>query len=183
MNDRSKCPNGLEHGNCLWPGCVASCPGRISLLSLCPKPPCTAFPECGCVGGEIESLRLQFERVPVAKPVAFRVPRVIDDKLSKTEHRLFKDEDEARQAATEIGADYDGLYLVADRRAAFFAQPDPAAELEKLRSQFDSAHQAMRGIIEANNDFRAGMPPDWEGDLLQDAIDAARLALSDEQKP
>lgn len=76
----------------------------------------------------IEALRnvAQREQVPVARPVAFRVPRVVDDKISKTEFRLFDDEDEARQAACDIAADYDGLYLVADRRAAFFAQPRPA---------------------------------------------------------
>jgi hypothetical protein len=68
----------------------------------------------------------QAEKVPVARPVAFRVPRVVDDRISKTEFRLFDDEDEARRAACDIGADYDGLYLVADRRAAFFAQPDPS---------------------------------------------------------
>lgn len=27
------CPNGLEHGNCLHPNCVSSCPGRLSLSS------------------------------------------------------------------------------------------------------------------------------------------------------
>ena len=25
------CPNGLEHGSCLFPHCVSSCPGRLSL--------------------------------------------------------------------------------------------------------------------------------------------------------
>ena len=28
---RKLCPNGLEHGNCLHPNCVESCPGRIPL--------------------------------------------------------------------------------------------------------------------------------------------------------
>jgi hypothetical protein len=68
------------------------------------------------------------EKMPVARPVAFRVPRVVNDRLSKTEFRLFDDEDEARRAACDIGADYDGLFLVADRRAAFFAQPRPSTE-------------------------------------------------------
>jgi hypothetical protein len=27
------CPNGLEHGNCGFPNCVSSCPGRLSLTS------------------------------------------------------------------------------------------------------------------------------------------------------
>jgi hypothetical protein len=38
--------------------------------------------------------------------------------------------------------------------------------------------RAVRAIIEANNDFRAGMPAEWEGDPLQDAInEAAKLLL------
>lgn len=28
-----RCPNGLEHGNCGFPTCVPSCPGRLSLTS------------------------------------------------------------------------------------------------------------------------------------------------------
>jgi hypothetical protein len=28
-----RCPNGLEHGNCLHPNCVSSCPGRLALTS------------------------------------------------------------------------------------------------------------------------------------------------------
>lgn len=27
----TRCPNGLEHGNCGFPDCVSSCPGRLSL--------------------------------------------------------------------------------------------------------------------------------------------------------
>jgi hypothetical protein len=30
---RTHCPNGLEHGNCLHPDCVSSCPGRLALRS------------------------------------------------------------------------------------------------------------------------------------------------------
>src|SRR4051812_20273675 len=44
----------------------------------------------------------QPEKMPTSRPVAFRVPRVVDDKLSKTEFRLFDDEDEARRAACDI---------------------------------------------------------------------------------
>lgn len=51
------------------------------------------------------------------RPVAFRVPRTTGDgdTLSHTEFRLFADEREAATAAEEIGADYEGLYLVQDR--------------------------------------------------------------------
>lgn len=54
--------------------------------------------------------------VGMKRPVAFRVPRVVDDEASKTEFRLFSDEADARQAAHEINQDYEGLYLVADRQ-------------------------------------------------------------------
>ncbi len=36
---------------------------------------------------------------------------------------------------------------------------------------------AIQEIIKCNDDFRAGMPKDWEGDLLQDAVDTARVLL------
>ncbi len=80
---------------------------------------------------------------PVSRPVAFRVPRVVDDKISKTEFRLFDDEDEARRAACDIGSDYDGLYLVADYRpAAFHASQVPSRDLstpEKRNAFYGSA--------------------------------------------
>lgn len=41
----------------------------------------------------------------------------------------------------------------------------------------DGIVKAVRDIIEANNDFREGMPADWGGDPLQDAIDAAAKLL------
>jgi hypothetical protein len=30
---KPRCPNGLEHGNCGFPTCIPSCPGRLSLSS------------------------------------------------------------------------------------------------------------------------------------------------------
>lgn len=35
----------------------------------------------------------------------------------------------------------------------------------------------IQDILNANTDFRAGMPEDWDGDPLQDACDAARFLL------
>lgn len=37
--------------------------------------------------------------------------------------------------------------------------------------------RAIRAIIAANADFRSNLPEDWEGDPLQDAIDAAAKLL------
>ena len=36
---------------------------------------------------------------------------------------------------------------------------------------------ALQEIIKCNDDFRAGMTKDWDGDLLQDAVDTARFLL------
>src|SRR5258708_6364063 len=47
----------------------------------------------------------------IKRAVAFRVPRVIDDKVSATEWRLFNDDDQARTAAYEISTEYQGLYV------------------------------------------------------------------------
>jgi hypothetical protein len=45
----------------------------------------------------------------------------------------------------------------------------------------EKAYQAMmvalRSVLEANDDFRRGMPDGWEGDPLQDACIEARKAL------
>lgn len=45
------------------------------------------------------------------RPVAFRVPRIVDDVLSTTEWQLFNDEEAAREDANAKGCDYQGLYL------------------------------------------------------------------------
>lgn len=37
--------------------------------------------------------------------------------------------------------------------------------------------KAIKDILKANDEFRKGMPTDWEGDPLQDACDSARLLL------
>ncbi len=36
---------------------------------------------------------------------------------------------------------------------------------------------AIQEILNANDDFRKGMPENWEGDWLQDSCDAARFLL------
>ena len=42
---------------------------------------------------------------------------------------------------------------------------------------------ALETIIEANKDFRDGMPESWDGDPLQDACDAAEKLLTIGGKP
>lgn len=52
---------------------------------------------------------------------------------------------------------------------------------ENVRAKLDSARKALEEIVEANDDFRGGMPDDWEGDPLQDACQKARVLLTDEK--
>jgi hypothetical protein len=47
----------------------------------------------------------------VKRPVAFRVPRAVDDKLSDTEWQLFADEKAAYEEAEAKGCDYQGLFV------------------------------------------------------------------------
>ena len=56
---------------------------------------------------------------------------------------------------------------------------DAADEIDSLRAQLASARKALQAILEANDDFRKGMPDEWEGDPLQDACNNARAALKD----
>lgn len=45
------------------------------------------------------------------RPVAFRVPRIVDDRLSGTEWQLFNDEDSANAEAEAKGCDYQALFV------------------------------------------------------------------------
>lgn len=47
----------------------------------------------------------------VKRPVAFRVPRVVDDRLSDSEWQLFADEKVAHDEADAKGCDYQGLFV------------------------------------------------------------------------
>jgi hypothetical protein len=50
-------------------------------------------------------------------------------------------------------------------------QREAADEIERLR-------KSLTDILDANKDFRDGMPEKWDGDPLQDACDRARQALA-----
>ena len=43
---------------------------------------------------------------------------------------------------------------------------------------YEAMMVALREVIEVNDDFRAGMPDDWEGDPMQDACALAKSALA-----
>jgi hypothetical protein len=45
------------------------------------------------------------------RPVAFRVPRIVDDKLSDTKWQLFTDEEAAHAEAEAKGCDYQALFV------------------------------------------------------------------------
>lgn len=54
-----------------------------------------------------------------------------------------------------------------------------AALIIKAVNSHPDLVKALEDILEANKDFRDGLPhQDWEGDPLQDACDAAQAALS-----
>jgi hypothetical protein len=46
------------------------------------------------------------------------------------------------------------------------------------RLAYEAMMAALRVVIDANDDFRAGLPDDWEGDPMQDACALARTALA-----
>lgn len=67
---------------------------------------------------------------------------------------------------------------------ADLAEWKQAASVEAgLRREFlaraQAAEKMLRVILEANKDFRDGMPEKWDGDPLQDACDAAARLLDD----
>lgn len=42
---------------------------------------------------------------------------------------------------------------------------------------------ALETVLSANDEFRAAMPDDWEGDPLQDACESARAVLKKAKQP
>jgi len=56
-------------------------------------------------------------------------------------------------------------------------------ELKAAYQRIDELANALKAILAANDDFRDQMPLEWEGDLLQDACDEARLILPLEPFP
>jgi hypothetical protein len=79
------------------------------------------------------------------RPVAFRVPRTdpetAGETLSKTEWRLFIDEEAAREAAYALGTDYQGLY-VRDGRANAPSEfdIDLLRQRDMLKHELELAH-------------------------------------------
>lgn len=64
----------------------------------------------------------------VKRPVAFRIPRVVDDKLSATDWRYFTDEEAAYKEAEALGIDYQALF-VRDGTAITQTRDQVAAEV------------------------------------------------------
>jgi len=54
---------------------------------------------------------------------------------------------------------------------------DDCAFIVKAVNNHDALVKALTRILDANYDFRNGMPDDWEGDPLQDACNEARDLL------
>jgi hypothetical protein len=84
----------------------------------------------------------------------------------------------------DIAGAADRLMRADDEELKTIARHDPsmirdvAAAFKSGPAQCPDLAHAVRAIIDANNDFRAGMSAEWEGDPLQDAInEAAKLLL------
>lgn len=54
----------------------------------------------------------------------------------------------------------------------------PQDRLLTIADAIDAMVKALKDILDANYDFRNGMPEDWEGDPLQDACAAALPLVS-----
>ncbi len=88
--------------------------------------------------------------------------------------------------ATTPGRDYlsEARTLLDDIDSMSFGQVNKALDhLANLLAKASAPSapdlaEALQSILDANDDFRKGMPDGWEGDPLQDACTAARAALS-----
>jgi hypothetical protein len=90
--------------------------------------------------------------------------------------------------------DEDGLRLLLDDRDSTIAHlraelaqwvrqsEDNSGGWQRCQLALERARKALEEIVAANKDFRAGMPKDWEGDPLQDAVDAASSLLAQQGK-
>ena len=63
------------------------------------------------VDGETLAKRPPATAVLVKRPVAYRIPRVIEDKLSTAEWRYFTNEEAAYKEAEALGVDYQALFV------------------------------------------------------------------------
>lgn len=101
-------------------------------------------------------------------------------------------EDNVNPELLTAGTDEDGAYLyVIDgdldvaRNRAHIARCDPDTirllldELSRLREAEKRYREALETILAANDEFRLGMPEEWDGDPLQDACAAARRVLQE----
>jgi hypothetical protein len=53
-----------------------------------------------------------------------------------------------------------------------------SAEIARLEAHKAELRRAAEGVLEASDEFRAGMGPEWEGDPLTDACDELRAILA-----
>jgi hypothetical protein len=66
---------------------------------------------------------------------------------------------------------------VGDREALLELQEILGGQINALILERDALVKALRDILAANDEFRAGMPDEWDGDPLQDACEAARVLV------
>lgn len=56
--------------------------------------------------------------------------------------------------------------------------PADAAYIVRACNAFPELMKALEEILKANDEFRGGMPDEWEGDPLQDACEAGRRVFN-----
>ena len=67
--------------------------------------------------------------------------------------------------------------IKAERDYALFSLEREIAICAQTQAQNDALVKALKNIIAANDDFRRGMPDEWEGDPLQDLCEEARALV------
>lgn len=111
--------------------------------------------------------------VLVKRPVAFRIPRVVNDNLSATEFRYFTEEAEARAEALALDCECQGLYV---RDGAVVVQD--GAEVEQ--AVVERCAQHIESLADKQEETNAKYPdhakayPSWV-----DRIPMYRLLASD----
>ena len=98
-------------------------------------------------------------------------------------HRMTLDRnrwpDNALEAAAVIAERYDGTGAPVAQDIRALKSASSGASSPPMVSEL---RQAVQDIIEANKEFRDGMPAEWEGDPLQDTIERAQALLSREEQ-
>ena len=102
------------------------------------------------------------------------VPTIYGQHEGNTQWVATQEEFRAAGGCTTFSEDQTEIYLTLPAGWKFSIQFN-RPELSPSR---DELLKLLNAVLDANDDFRAGMPEGWEGDPLQDACIAARNAIN-----